>query len=350
MESDAMQSAKKAMESGTKAAKRVGEAVQAVVDNPAVKKTVEVVGDGIGKVGEVVGKVAEPILETEAAKKIAEGVRQIDESVSDLKANSRYVEYRTKADRQRLKEKRLAQLGHPQNRAVSANLEAGGSVVIHKQSRWAETWKEFTENSPIAKSMFSIKRGIEETDSPLMERIREIFASPVFQETEQSRVVRAFRSVDPSFNLEDFTTEIAEFVVPDIMEAYLSGDAVTLEEWCSERAYAQLTRGFEVQTQHGLISDCKLLDIRQLQLAKAMVIEDGTMGTDVPVLTYRFTTQEVLLFRNVKGEVALGKEDNIVSSGWVIVFTKDQCIDPTIPVNPNTNGWRVLEAAKMDSW
>ncbi|KAJ1530138.1 protein translocase subunit [Nowakowskiella sp. JEL0078] len=198
--------------------------------------------------------------------------------------------------------------------------------------------------------MLSLRRGIEETDSPLMDRVREIFASPVFQESEQARVVKAFQSVDPSFNLEEFTSELAEFVVPDIMEAYLSGDAVLLEEWCSERAHAQLTRGFEVQIQHGLISDCKLLDIRRLELVKAMVIEDGGTGVDVPVLTYRFTTQEVLVFRNAKGDITLGKEDNIVSSGWVIVFTKDQCVDPNIPVNPNTNGWRVLEAAKTDSW
>jgi len=40
--------------------------------------------------------------------------------------------------------------------------------------------------------------------------------------------------IDPRFNLEEFMKEAREFIIPEIMEAYLSGDASTLKEWCSE--------------------------------------------------------------------------------------------------------------------
>jgi import inner membrane translocase subunit TIM44 len=53
----------------------------------------------------------------------------------------------------------------------------------------------------------------------------------------------------------------------------------------------------------GLISDCKLLDIRNVELVAAKILD-----TDIPVLVISFQTQETLVFRNAQGEIAVGKE------------------------------------------
>jgi hypothetical protein len=42
------------------------------------------------------------------------------------------------------------------------------------------------------------------------------------------------KAIDPRFNLEEFMREAREYIIPEIMEAYLKGDTNTLKEWCSE--------------------------------------------------------------------------------------------------------------------
>ena len=64
-----------------------------------------------------------------------------------------------------------------------------------------------------------------------------------------------------------------------------------------------LSAGIAAQKVQGLISDCKLLDIRNVELVAAKILD-----TDIPVLVVSFQTQEILLFRNAKGEVSVGKE------------------------------------------
>lgn len=82
-----------------------------------------------------------------------------------------------------------------------------------------------------------------------------------------------------------------------------------------------------------------------MELTASKILEN-----DLPILLLDFNTQEVLIFKNRKGEIVLGSEDHIEHARYRIVFTKDQCSDPTLPINPKTNGWRAIEAIKVDSW
>ena len=76
---------------------------------------------------------------------------------------------------------------------------------------------------------------------------------------------------------------------------------------------------FIAQKTQGLISDCKLLDIRNTEIRKVSLLEN-----ELPVIMITFTAQEILLFRNKKGEIALGREDAIQTSNYVFAFTKAQ--------------------------
>ncbi|KAJ3038326.1 protein translocase subunit [Rhizophlyctis rosea] len=357
-DSEAVQRAKKAMEAGgqgaSKVFEKVGEAVDATLENPVVKKTGEVLGKGAEKVAEVTQKVAEPVLDTKAAKLVGKGIKEIKKNVVDTGSSAYFAEYVPREERERLKLEAQRELAaknpllpgstNPQ-RVVTADPNAGTNVVQHRSSRMAEAWRKFKEDSPVAAKLFAARRSYEESDNPLVERVRDFFSSSAFDETEEAQVIRAFKQVDPFFRKDKFLKDATTMMIPEIMEAYLKGEAHVLKEWCSERAYARLTAGFEAQKLQGLISDCKLLDIRRVDIRKLTLLED-----ELPVALVTFTTHEILAFRNKKGELKLGKEDNVEMATYVMAFTKAQAVDPEVEVNPKTGGWLVIDWSRSTGW
>lgn len=131
------------------------------------------------------------------------------------------------------------------------NKEAGESVVLHRSSKIANAWKSFTENSPVAQKLFAVKRGLDESDNPFLERIRDWAARTRVEESEEARVIRAIRSVDPTFRKDTFLKEITVYTIPDLLEVVLKEDAKGLEGWCSERVRCLLLRKNSHSTGHG---------------------------------------------------------------------------------------------------
>ncbi|KAI8823576.1 uncharacterized protein EV422DRAFT_521546 [Fimicolochytrium jonesii] len=358
-ESDAVQRAKDAMDKTSKGTskvfEKVGETVDKVVENPVVKKTGEVLYTAGEKVAEVGQKVAEPILDTKAAKAVGKGIKHVKTEVIDSSDSAFFHEYVPREQREKERAELLAYqqskmpLGIPgvpnPNRIVTADPEAGQNVELHRSSKLAESWRKFKEDSPIAQKLFAVRRGIDESDNPVVERIRDFFSSSAFEETETARVVSALKAVDPTFRTEKFLKEATKYFVPEILEAYLKAEAPILREWCSERAYARLSAGFEAQQQQGLVSDCKLLDIRHVDIRKLTLLED-----EVPVILVTFQTNEILIFRNRKGELKLGNENAIETATYVMAFTKAQCVDPSATISARTNGWIVIDWSRSTGW
>jgi import inner membrane translocase subunit TIM44 len=194
---------------------------------------------------------------------------------------------------------------HDPDREVAPNLEAQG-VVEHQESKWTKQWSSFKESNPIAQSWFAVKRNMDESDNPVVERLRDMvdLVGRPFQETETATTVKRFKQVDPKFRLDKFTKDAHEWIIPELMEAYLRGETAVLKEWCSEATFNVLTSGIKSQQQQGLVSDCKLVDLRNVELLSAKTLEN-----EVPVLVMSFQTQEILLFRDAKtGEISVGKE------------------------------------------
>jgi import inner membrane translocase subunit TIM44 len=93
-----------------------------------------------------------------------------------------------------------------------------------------------------------------------------------------------------------------------------------------------------MQKQAGLVSDCKLIDLRNVEMKKIFFLEE-----QVPIIVFSFSTQEILLFRDRKsGEIKLGKEDHIDSAFYAVAMTKAMLIDPTATVSPTTGGWKLI--------
>ena len=76
----------------------------------------------------------------------------------------------------------------------------------------------------------------QESESPLVTPIRAVTSTigSWFDENEVAQVTRMMRGLDPSFSRELFERELREYIVPEVVDAYLSADRESLIRWCSE--------------------------------------------------------------------------------------------------------------------
>ena len=121
------------------------------------------------------------------------------------------------------------------------------------------------------------------------------------------------------------------------------------------QTYNVLWATMEHFLRQGLISDSKVLDIRQvdvsfyvfssidssflhlhLQVADAKILEN-----DVPIFLISFATQEMMLFRNaLTREIVVGAENKVEQCTYVAAITRV----PEELDNELTGGWKVVEA------
>lgn len=176
----------------------------------------------------------------------ASGAQALHEAVQDPEstATNRYSPYKPKEvrDAERLaREEKLKQeiaanpfLKSP-DRPVEANSEAQG-VVLHEQSRWAQSWEKFKETNPVMQKMFGLKSQMDESDNPVVERMRDVFDTigRAFRDNETVTTVKKFKAVDPKFRTDKFVKDAHEWIIPDLMESYLRSDVEALKDWCGE--------------------------------------------------------------------------------------------------------------------
>ena len=55
-----------------------------------------------------------------------------------------------------------------------------------------------------------------------------------FDENETAQATRILRAMDPAFNVEGFHRELREYIIPEVIDAYLSADREALQAWCGE--------------------------------------------------------------------------------------------------------------------
>ncbi|KAL3895838.1 MAG: hypothetical protein SGCHY_004457 [Lobulomycetales sp.] len=337
-ESDTLKHARAAMQASkrgtSKIAESVGSAVNKTLDTPLVKQTVKTVSDA-----------AEPVLETRAAKAVASGAKSIKRDIIGTTTSHRYIEYQPKEARERARLENEA-LNEDVKRIVDVNPNAGEEVVLHSDSRVQNGWAKFSEKSYVIQGLLNAKKTIDQSSNPILDRLRSAFTPSERVESEEAKVVRAFRMVDPRFSLDAWMRTATEFYIPDVIDAITRGDLASLKPWASESVYAQTSALISSYTSKSLRIDSQILDIRKVELLSSRMLDN-----DVPVMIVDLNTQAVVAFRDVKtGEIKAGSEDNIEHARWRMVWTRDQCADPTIPLDRVTMGWRVMECVKIDSW
>ena len=190
-------------------------------------------------------------------------------------------------------------------------------------------------------SVFAIKSTYKESENPFISTARSISdrVAGFFAENETAMVIKKFREMDPSFQTEPFLRELREYILPEVLDAYVKGDSETLKLWLSAAQFQVYSALMQQYTTAGLKSDGRILDIRNVDILNARMLEPG----DIPVFIITCRTQEVHVYRNAKsGELAAGMEDRVQLVTYAIGMTRT----PEDVSNPETRGWRMIELQK----
>jgi mitochondrial import inner membrane translocase subunit TIM44 len=218
---------------------------------------------------------------------------------------------------------------------------AGTNITLHKDSAWKESWTHFKDNSKLMQSLFKMRNTYEESDNPLISTARSItdrFAG-FFAENETAMVIKKFREMDPNFQIEPFLRDMREYILPEVLDAYVKGDVETLKLWLSAAQFQVYSALMQQYTTAGLKSDGRILDIRHVDILNARMLEPG----EIPVFIITCRTQEVHVYRNAKtNELAAGMEDRVQLVTYAIGVTRL----PDEVNNPETRGWRMIELQK----
>ncbi|KAL9051420.1 MAG: hypothetical protein Q9162_006027 [Coniocarpon cinnabarinum] len=293
---------------------------------------------GANATGRVMEKATRPLRETEAFKSVANVID--DGSSSRYGGWSERDERRAKRDRRESEE--VKRTGRPrQAEKVEEDPNAGTNVTLHKDAAWKESWRKFRETSPLFGRIDSMKTTYAESENPLISTARSItdrFAG-FFAENETATVIKAFRSMDPKFQLETFLQDMREYILPEVLDAYVKGDVEILKMWLSEAQFQVYSALMRQYTTAGLKSDGRILDIRNVDVLNARMLEPS----EIPVFILSARTQEVHVYRNAKsGDLAAGMEDKVQQVTYAIGLTRL----PEEVNNPETRGWRLIELQK----
>lgn len=348
-DSEAFRKAKEAFDKAQKGSTAAGK---------AAKKTADVVGGAAYKAWESpVGKGVRTTVRTsaEAADKAFDPVRQTTvykdvSNVIDDGSSTSYGGFLTKEQREKLRQKELAEKLKSGRvwKPIKEDESAGGELVAteHKATgpTFADKWETFKIKSPIGRSIVILKEKWEDSENGLISLVRTVVekVTGFFAETEQAKVIKQFKLMDPSFRITDFTKTLTNYIVPELLDSYIKNDEKILKEWFSEAPFNVWQANNKQFVQQGLFSDGKILDIRGVDIVTCKNLQPN----DTPVIVVSCRAQEIHLYRKAKsGEIAAGTEDHIQLSTYAMVFTRI----PEQFDNEVTDGWKVLEFARGGS-
>ena len=109
-------------------------------------------------------------------------------------------------------------------------------MVLHKDSPKQEAWNKLKETNPVLRTLVQLRQAYDESENPVVSSVRSVTETvgTWFDENETAQVMRLMKSMDPDFNRESFERELREYIVPEIVDAYLSADQAALKAWCGE--------------------------------------------------------------------------------------------------------------------
>lgn len=88
----------------------------------------------------------------------------------------------------------------------------------------------------LLKRLTALRQSFDESENPVVASLRSATQTvgSWFDENETAQVTRAFRALDPKFERESFERELREYIIPEVVDAYLSADREALQRWCGE--------------------------------------------------------------------------------------------------------------------
>ncbi|QSL66303.1 hypothetical protein MERGE_000681 [Pneumocystis wakefieldiae] len=331
------------------------------ISNQTLKKAGQIIGDGVVAAWEsvpiklarkgtsmtanAISTAVDPIRKNKIYKSVTESVKQAIHD-GDSSHYAGYVDKKTR--RQVRKSKNKENTGSNQKMVFKENPNADLKIIIYKDSAWKESWRKFRNNAWIFNYFDNWQRLFHHSQNPVIETTKVILANiknvwyKVFSENEAAKVARLLKNIDPSFRIESFLQELREYILPELVEAYVKGDFQTLKLWLSEASYQIWLITAKEYISQGLISDGKVLDIRGVDIVSYRVLSPN----DIPCLIISFRSQEIHLYRNAKTkELVAGNEDFIQEVTYTTAFTKF----PDEVLNNETRGWKIIDFIRTNT-
>lgn len=221
---------------------------------------------------------SEPIRQTETYKVVSASVSEV---LEDVGSNTRYGGFIEKEARRRRREARLKKLGRDgmakRPPKMAENPEAGENIVLHANASAEPTTASSSSSmrdklpKPISDWLANAGETYRESDNVFISMSRGVtnaFHRFFVEENETARVVRWMKTLDPDFQMEAFLRELREYIVPEIVDAFVSADVKTLKQWTSEATYNVLTAQIQPYIQQGLVSTSEVRDIRGVDVSE----------------------------------------------------------------------------------
>lgn len=255
--------------------------------------------------------------------------KEIDESVLGQTGPYRRPE--------RLRRRKELSGGKSEGEKVFEPNEEALGVVLHKDSKWYQQWKDFRDNNVVFNRFFEMKLRYDESDNALIRASRALtdkvtdLLGGLFSKTEMSEVLTEILRVDPAFDKDRFLRQCEKDIIPNVLEAMISGELDILKDWCYEATYSQLAHPIQQAKALGLQLHSRVLDIDNVDLAMGKMMEQG------PVLIITFQAQLVMVIKNPKGELVEGDPDKVLRMLYVWALCRDQD-----ELNPYA-AWRLLD-------
>ncbi|GAA5933574.1 protein translocase subunit TIM44 [Sporobolomyces koalae] len=291
-------------------------------------------------VGDAAYTASAPVRDTEAYKAVAAEITDLLENAANDVQHGGYID---REARRKRRAARLAKIGKERGMAqrrlkVEEDTEAGQAITLHATAN--KEPKESRLPKPIADAMAQWSHTYAESDNPFIVMSRSVTGTVGrwFDETETAKVSKWVKQMDPEFTQESFLKELREYIVPELVDAYVNGDQPTLKQWCSEATFNVLIATLGNSIGPAMMSESRVLDIRNLDIMSAKILEN-----DLHVFVVSWRTQEVLAYRDLKSnEIAVGDENKIQQVGYVAVLTRvEEELD-----NEETGGWKVIDMAR----
>jgi import inner membrane translocase subunit TIM44 len=137
---------KQATEKFTETAGKVGQSVNESWKKASETEFAKESSKRIKEAADNINKQAEPLKNSAVAGKISESIKTVTKDES-----GRYSGFVDKETRRKMREqgREAAATATGAKAKVAENPEAGSGMVLHKDSKWKESWNKFKEDSPI---------------------------------------------------------------------------------------------------------------------------------------------------------------------------------------------------------
>ncbi|CAL8254261.1 unnamed protein product [Merluccius merluccius] len=297
-----------------------------------IKEGVEEAAKTAKSSAETVSKSGEKFGKSGAFRAISQGMESVKKEIDDLGHTGPYRPPSRLRKRTEFSSKGAVDEG----KVFEANEEAMG-VVLHKDSKWFQQWKDFKDNNVVFNRFFEMKMKYDESEHVFIRASRSVtdkmtdIIGGLFSKTETSQVLTEILKIDPTFDKDSFLRQCERDIIPNILEATIRGELEVLKDWCYEGTYSQLAHPIQQAKAMGLQFHSKILDIDSIDLAMCRMMEQG------PVLIITFQAQMIMAVCTKNGEVVEGDLDKVQRVMYVWALCRDQ-----EELNPYA-AWRLLD-------